>query len=223
MLFRSNLADGTATMSRFVVSAVGCLSSANRPRFVGDDEFAGQILHTGEWPHDGVDFTGKRVAVIGTGSSGIQAIPIIAEQCEHLTVFQRTASYTVPAHNAPLDPNYVLSIKADYSTFRAKNSLTRAALGGDTPTGTSSASEVSDEELDRVLSERWSKGGLLFLGGFNDSMVNKASNDRVATWVKGKIASIVHNPETARMLQPDRKSTRLNSSHEWISRMPSSA
>ena len=79
----TNLANGTATMSRFVVSAVGCLSSANRPRFVGDDEFAGQILHTGEWPHDGVDFTGKRVAVIGTGSSGIQAIPIIAEQCEH--------------------------------------------------------------------------------------------------------------------------------------------
>lgn len=199
----TNLADGTATTSRFVVSAVGCLSSANRPRFVGDDEFAGHIVHTGEWPHDGVDFTGKRVAVIGTGSSGIQAIPIIAEQCEHLTVFQRTASYTVPAHNAPLDPNYVRSIKADYATFRAKNSLTRAALGGDTPTGTSSASEVSDEELDRVLSERWAKGGLLFLGGFNDSMVNKASNDRVATWVKGKIASVVRDPETANLLQPD--------------------
>lgn len=199
----TTLDDGSHTSSRFVVSAVGCLSSANRPRFPGDDTFTGSILHTGEWPHEGVDFSGKRVAVIGTGSSGIQAIPIIAEQCEHLTVFQRTASYTIPAHNAPLDPHYVRTIKSDYSAFRAKNSLTRAALGGDTPTGTNSASEVSDEELDRTLSERWAKGGLLFLGGFNDSMVNKASNDRIATWVRNKIASIVRDPATARALQPD--------------------
>ena len=199
----TTLADGSTTTSRFVVSAVGCLSSANRPRFTGDENFAGQILHTGEWPHDGIDFGGKRVAVIGTGSSGIQAIPIIAEQCEHLTVFQRTASYTIPAHNAPLDPQYVSHIKADYANFRAKNALTRAALGGDTPTGTSSASEVSEEELDRVLNERWAKGGLLFLGGFNDSMVNKVSNDRIATWVRNKISSLVRDPNTARLLQPD--------------------
>ncbi|MEY3389203.1 MAG: hypothetical protein RLZ74_809 [Actinomycetota bacterium] len=202
-LWTTTLKDGATTTSRFVVSAVGCLSSANRPRFTGDDTFSGRIVHTGEWPHDGVDFSGKRVAVIGTGSSGIQAIPIIAEQCDHLTVFQRTASFTIPAHNAPLDPQYVRSIKSDYSTFRAKNMLTRAALGGDTPTGTTSASEVSDEELDRVLSERWAKGGLLFLGGFNDSMVNKASNDRVANWVRNKISSIVRDPRTAKLLQPD--------------------
>ncbi|NBS28683.1 MAG: NAD(P)/FAD-dependent oxidoreductase, partial [Actinobacteria bacterium] len=151
-LWTTTLKDGEQTTSRFIVAAVGCLSSANRPRFTGDETFSGRIVHTGEWPHEGVDFTGKRVAVIGTGSSGIQAIPIIAEQCDHLTVFQRTASFTIPAHNAPLDPQYVRSVKSDYSTFRAKNMLTRAALGGDTPTGTSSASEVSDEELDRVLS-----------------------------------------------------------------------
>ena len=202
-LWTTTLKDCEQTTSRFIVAAVGCLSSANRPRFTGDETFSGRIVHTGEWPHEGVDFTGKRVAVIGTGSSGIQAIPIIAEQCDHLTVFQRTASFTIPAHNAPLDPQYVRSVKSDYSTFRAKNMLTRAALGGDTPTGTSSASEVSDEELDRVLSERWAKGGLLFLGGFNDSMVNKASNDRVADWVRDKISSIVRDPRTAELLQPE--------------------
>ena len=90
-----------------------------------------------------------------------------------------------------------------FRSFRAKNALTRAALGGDTPTGTSSASEVSEEELDRVLNERWAKGGLLFLGGFNDSMVNKVSNDRIATWVRNKISSLVRDPNTARLLQPD--------------------
>ena len=202
-LWTTSLADGESIDSMFVVSAVGCLSSANRPRFVGDDDFGGQILHTGEWPHEGVDFRGKRVAVIGTGSSGIQAIPIIARECEHLTVFQRTAAYTIPAHNAPLDPEYVSTIKSDYSAFRAKNMLTRAALGGDTPTGTQSASEVTDAELDRVLTERWNKGGLLFLGGFNDSMVNRVSNERIADWVRNKIASIVSDERTARALQPD--------------------
>ncbi len=202
-VWTTTLADGELIESDFVVSAVGCLSSANRPRFAGDEEFGGRIVHTGEWPHEGVDFRGKNVAVIGTGSSGIQAIPIIAKECSHLTVFQRTASYTVPAHNAPLDPDYVRNIKADYSTFRAKNMLTRAALGGDTPTGTQSASTVSDEELDRVLSERWNKGGLLFLGGFNDSMVNETSNQRIADWVRDKIASIVTDERTARALQPD--------------------
>ena len=199
----STLADGTAFDSTYVVSAVGCLSSANRPRFAGDESFGGRIVHTGEWPKDGVDMRGKRVAVIGTGSSGIQAIPIIARECEHLTVFQRTASYTVPAHNAPLDADYVRTIKANYSEFRAKNMLTRAALGGDTPTGTQSAAAVSDDELDRILTERWNKGGLLFLGGFNDSMVNETSNERIADWVRAKISSIVSDERTARALHPN--------------------
>lgn len=199
----STLADGTTFDSTYVVSAVGCLSSANRPRFVGDESFSGRIVHTGEWPKDGVDMRGKRVAVIGTGSSGIQAIPIIARECEHLTVFQRTASYTVPAHNAPLDADYVRTIKANYSEFRAKNMLTRAALGGDTPTGPQSAAAVSADELDRVLTERWNKGGLLFLGGFNDSMVNETSNERIADWVRAKISSIVSDERTARALHPN--------------------
>lgn len=202
-VWTTTLEDGKTFESTFVVSAVGCLSSANRPRFAGDESFQGRIVHTGEWPHEGVDFQGKRVAVIGTGSSGIQSIPIIARECEHLTVFQRTASYTVPAHNAPLDPDYVRSIKDNYADFRSKNMLTRAALGGDTPTGTSSGSEVDDDELNRILTERWNKGGLLFLGGFNDSMVNEASNARIAEWVRAKISSIVADQRTARALQPD--------------------
>ena len=93
-----------ALTARFVVMATGCLSSPNTPEIPGLDDFKGATYHTGHWPHEGVDFTGKRVGVIGTGSSAIQSIPIIAEQASHLTVFQRTANYSVPAHNGPLDP-----------------------------------------------------------------------------------------------------------------------
>src|SRR5262249_6318759 len=101
--------------ARFLVMATGCLSSANGPDFPGRDSFAGKTYHTGRWPHGGVDFTGLRVAVIGTGSSAIQSIPLIAEQAAHLTVFQRTPSYSIPAHNAPLAREIVHEVKADYA------------------------------------------------------------------------------------------------------------
>ena len=109
-----------ALSTQFCIMAVGCLSAANRPAFDGLDDFKGPVYHTGEWPHEGVDLTGKRVAVIGTGSSAIQSIPIIAKQASSLTVFQRTANYTVPAWNAKLDDDYVAAIKADYPGLRAK-------------------------------------------------------------------------------------------------------
>ena len=194
--------QGQQVRARFVVTAMGCLSSANKPRFANDDQFRGEVYHTGEWPTSGVNFAGKRVAVIGTGSSGIQAIPLIAQEAKHLSVFQRTPAYTIPAHNSPNTPEYVRSIKSNYAEFRAKNKTTRAALGGDTPTGTRGAIEVSDEELNETLEARWAKGGLLFLGGFNDAMVNAASNERIAQWVRNKIASIVTNPQVAARLQP---------------------
>ena len=99
--------DGARVTATFCIMATGCLSSPNLPQFEGLESFAGERYHTGHWPHEGVDFTGKRVAVIGTGSSAVQSIPIIAAQATHLTVFQRTPNYAVPAHNAPLDPEYV--------------------------------------------------------------------------------------------------------------------
>ena len=105
---------GDRVAARFVITAMGCLSSPNTPKIPGLADFKGPTYHTGNWPHEGVDFTGKTVGVIGTGSSAIQSIPIIAQQASHLTVFQRTANYTVPAHNKPLDPDYVREVKANY-------------------------------------------------------------------------------------------------------------
>ena len=191
------------TTARFVVLGTGCLSSANVPRFPDDHLFTGGTYHTGAWPHEGVDFSGRRVAVIGTGSSGIQSIPLIAEQAAHLTVMQRTPAYSIPARNQQLAPEYVASIKANYAEFRRKNSLTRAALGGDTPTGPHGASEVNEVERRAALEERWQKGGLLFLGAFNDALTNPESNRLIADFVRDKIRSTVRNPDTARKLTPD--------------------
>ena len=199
----TNGASIATTTARFVVLATGCLSSANKPRFIDDELFAGRTYHTGAWPHEGVDFTGQRVAVIGTGSSGIQSIPVIAAQAAHLTVLQRTPAYSVPAHNETLDPRYVAEIKADYKEFRRRNSLTRAALGGDTPTGPRGAREVSDDERRAALEDRWQQGGLLFLGAFNDALLDAESNRLIADFVREKIATIVRDPATAGALQPD--------------------
>lgn len=199
----SGIAAHSHVVARFVVLATGCLSSANKPRFVDDHLFGGRVYHTGAWPHEGVDFSGKRVVVIGTGSSGIQSVPVIAQQADQLTVMQRTPAYSVPARNQKLDPEYVASIKNNYAEFRRRNKLTRAALGGDTPTGPHGACEVGDDERRAALEERWQKGGLLFLGAFNDALTNPESNRLIADFVRDKIRSIVRDPETARKLVPD--------------------
>ena len=115
---------GDRVTARFVITAMGCLSSPNTPTIPGLEDFKGPTYHTGNWPHEGVDFSAKTVGMIGTGSSAIQSIPIIAQQASHLTVFQRTANYMVPAHNKPLDPAYVSDVKANYEAMRR-----RAAVG----------------------------------------------------------------------------------------------
>ena len=195
--------DSSFVSARFVVLATGCLSSANKPRFPDDHRFAGHTYHTGAWPKEGVDFSGQRVAVIGTGSSGIQSVPVIAAEAAHLTVLQRTPAYSVPARNHKLDPQYVAGVKANYTEFRRKNSLTRAALGGDTPTGPHGAREVGEDERRLALEARWQKGGLLFLGAFNDALTSAESNRLIADFVRDKIRSIVRDPDTARKLVPD--------------------
>src|ERR1700688_4962850 len=111
---------GDSISAKFCIMAVGCLSAPNRPNFRGIEDFRGPIYHTGQWPHQGVDFTGLRVGVIGTGSSAIQSIPIIAQQAASLTVFQRTATWSVPAWNEKLTPEYLVAAKADYPALRAK-------------------------------------------------------------------------------------------------------
>ncbi len=194
--------DGSTTTAQFVVMATGCLSSENTPTFEGMDLFEGPIHHTGKWPHEGVDFTGKRVAVIGTGSSGIQAIPVIAAQAGHLTVFQRTANYSIPARNAPLDPAEQTEIKANYAEFRAANRLQSGAFGSRTQRGETSALDATDEERRAEFERRWETGGFGFLSGYIDHMLSKDSNDTIAEFARNKIADIVADPEVVALLSP---------------------
>lgn len=194
--------DGTTTRSQFLVMAVGCLSSTNLPEFPGRDSFAGPSYHTGKWPHEGVDFTGRRVAVIGTGSSAVQSIPIIAQQAAHLTVFQRTPAYTVPAHNRPLTDAEISEVKADYQGLRAANRLMSGGFGARQERGEISALEVDDETRVAEYARRWDIGGFTFLGGFNDLLLHPDSNETAARFVRERIAETVHDPDTAALLTP---------------------
>jgi cyclohexanone monooxygenase len=193
---------GDVVRARFVIMATGCLSSANVPEFKGADLFAGDTYHTGRWPHEGVDFRGKRVGVIGTGSSGIQSIPIIAQEALHLTVFQRTPSYSVPARNGVLDADEVREIKSDYAGFRARNSLMVTAFGSRTPLNDTSALVADPAAREQQFEARWEKGGFQFMGAFNDLLLLPDANEYAADFVRTKIRETVRDPEVAERLIP---------------------
>ncbi len=193
--------DGTHLSARFLVMATGCLSTANLPQIKGRESFAGSTYHTGRWPHEGVDFSAKRVGIIGTGSSAVQSIPLIAQEAQHLFVFQRTPTYSVPAHNAPLDREEERRIKADYRGFRARAAQTVFDIDGDfsaTP-----ALSVSEEERQRVYEERWRQGGLTYLGAFGDLVLDSKANETAQDFVRQKIREIVKTPKVAEALMPD--------------------
>jgi len=192
---------GDHVTAQFCIMAVGCLSAANRPPFRGREEFGGPIYHTGEWPHEGVDFTGLRVGVIGTGSSAIQSIPIMAQQASALTVFQRTATYSVPAWNEKLTPEYRKTIKADYPALRAK--ARARPTGFYFPFNMQPALEATPEERERQYQEAWERGGLPFLGAYGDLLFEKAANDTIAEFARRKIRELVKDPTTAELLCPD--------------------
>ena len=192
--------EGARVSATFCIMATGCLSSPNLPEFPGLDSFAGGRYHTGYWPHEDVDFTGKRVAVIGTGSSAVQSIPIIARQARHVTVFQRTPNYAVPAQNAPLDPEYVRQVKADYPAMRARAKETMTGIDFDY--SDRAALETSPEERAREYERRWRHGGLWFLGAFKDLMVDQEANDTAAEFVRAKIRSRVRDAAVAELLAP---------------------
>ncbi|SDO05023.1 NAD(P)/FAD-dependent oxidoreductase [Afipia sp. GAS231] len=192
---------GNKVSAKFCIMAVGCLSAANHVPFRGREDFRGPLYHTGEWPHQGVDFTGLRVGVIGTGSSAIQSIPIIAQQASHLTVFQRTATYSVPAWNAKLTPEYRDAIKADYPALRAK--ARARPTGFYFPFNMKPALEASPEEREQQYEEAWERGGLPFLGAYGDLLFEKAANDTIADFARNKIRAIVRDPATAELLCPD--------------------
>ena len=195
--------DGDQSWSaRFLVMASGPLSKPNTPAFKGLETFAGPVLHTARWPQATVDFSGKRVGIIGTGSSAIQAIPQIAQQARELTVFQRTAAYCVPAHNGPLDAAFETRIKSDYPGFRARNRRMHGGFGSELPPNPVSALAASPEEREAAFEARWRIGGFALLGAFNDLLLNQDSNALAAEFVRKKIRATVHDPEVARLLCP---------------------
>ena len=189
---------GETYVVKFLITAVGCLSTANVPDFPGLDDFAGDWYHTGQWPHEGVDFTGKRVGMIGTGSTGIQAAPVIAASAKHLTVFQRTANYSVPARNAPLTAEFRRYIKEHTSDIRA---FTHETINGMAfRIEERLAVDTLPEEREKIYEAAWERGGLQFRAAFQDMMIDKGANDTAADFVKRKIRSIVKDPKTAAIL-----------------------
>ena len=193
--------DGGERLSaRFCIMATGCLSNARTPDFKGLDGFKGDTYHTGQWPHGGVDFTGKRVGIVGTGSSAIQAIPVIAEQAAHLTVFQRTPNFSIPSRNTAMDGEYEQWWKTSYPEHRL--AARQARNGILTKLNDQSAIEVSAEERRRTYEERWAMGGTSFMAAFNDLITNKASNDTAVEFVHDKIRATVHDPAVAERLLP---------------------
>ena len=184
----------------FTIMATGCLSAARVPDFPGLKDFKGKTYHTGAWPHEGVDFTGLRVGVIGTGSSAIQSIPVIAEQAASLTVFQRTPNYSIPSRNVPMTEEYEQKWKRDYARLRDQARGTRNGILANP--NDFSALSVSDEDRRRIYEERWASGGTTFMAAFNDLIFNQDANDTAAEFVRGKIRDIVKDPATAELLAP---------------------
>ncbi len=189
---------GETLAATYLITAVGCLSTANVPKIPGLESFRGRWYHTGQWPHEGVDFSGLRVGQIGTGSTGIQAVPVIAEAAKHLTVFQRTANYSVPARNGPLSDDFKTWTKENYRTIRE--------VMHSTPNGhpfvisDRSCWDVSAEERRALYEAAWEKGGLQFRATFRDLLMDKEANDTAAEFLRAKIREIVKDPETAAKL-----------------------
>ena len=197
-LWRVSTDAGESLTAQFLITAVGCLSSANIPNIPGLDTFEGRWYHTGQWPHEGVDFRGKRVGLVGTGSTGIQAAPVIAETAAHLTVFQRTANYSVPARNGPLTPEFKRYVKENNREIRQ---VTQASVNGHPwLIADRSALKTSPEERQAIYEAAWEEGGLRFRAAFRDLLTDKVANDTAAEFIRAKIREIVKDPATAAKL-----------------------
>jgi cyclohexanone monooxygenase len=194
--------DGNSVCAKYVVLATGCLSNARMPDIKGLSDFKGKVYHTGHWPHERVDFTGLRVGVIGTGSSAIQSVPVIAEQASHLTVFQRTANFSIPARNAALTSEEREAFRENYPEIRRfAREVARNGIYTEMPDR--GALDDGDNERRAKYETRWSRGGLTFMSVYNNLALDKAANDTAANFVRQKIAEIVRDPQTAKLLQPN--------------------
>jgi len=198
--WRITTASGEEFNARYCIMATGCLSTARLPDIPGRESFAGKTYHTGHWPHEGVDFTGQTVGVIGTGSSAIQAIPVIAEQARQLFVFQRTANYSIPARNAPMTPDYEQAWKSAYAERRTKARMMRTGILY--PLNDTSALAVDAATREREYQARWAAGGLGFMAAFNDLILDRWANDTAAEFVRAQIRAIVRDPKVAEILCP---------------------
>jgi cyclohexanone monooxygenase len=194
--------DRGVAAAPFFIMGTGSLSCAQLPKVAGIENYQGRILQTAQWPHDDVDLSGKRVGVIGTGSSGVQAIPVIAEQAAELFVFQRTATYAVPAHNAPLEREYQRDVKSRYGEFRAVGRATPLGFGADRPTAEDLGSEADGDQRRERFEQYWQRGGLFFMGAYVDLMLEPEVNDSAGDFVREKIRDVVRDPETAALLSP---------------------
>ena len=192
---------GDVVQARFFIMAGGCLSLPRMPDFPGRDSFGGKLYHTGMWPHEGVDFQNMRVGVIGTGSSGVQAIPQIAAQAAHCTVFQRTPNFSLPAFNKAMDPQYERWYKRHYDARREKARYSTAGIANH-PTPDKGALEVSPQERDQAYETSWAVGTTGFTRTYKDISSNKQANDTMAEFVRNKIRNTVKDPAVAALLAP---------------------
>lgn len=192
--------DGQSYSAKYVIMATGPLSHPKKPEIDGLDDFQGETYLTGQWPHERVELKGKRVGIIGTGSTAIQAIPAIAAQGAELLVFQRTPAYSFPAGNYPLDPEYVADVKSNYQKLREHARST--PHGGTRPNTTRQTFSYSAEERLRLCEDVWQKGGQELFAYFGDLIVDEKANTEIGEFVRGKISEIVEDPEVAEALKP---------------------
>ncbi len=197
---------GETFSARFCVMATGCLSVPNTPNIEGQDNFAGEIYHTGNWPETGVDFSGKRVGIIGTGSSGIQSIPVIAEQAAHLTVFQRTPNYTMPAANAPLQADFLRQAKDNYPNIRAEQRASQVGIvgygfgfgGAENVEPTEEIRSTTAEERQRLVEEE----GFLAIRRYADIALDEEANELACDMYRAQVGRMIEDPVTAEALMP---------------------
>ena len=199
--WRVRTSAGEELRTRFLVMATGCLSKPLEPDFAGLAQYRGERYQTSRWPHAGVDFTGKRVGIIGTGSSSIQASPLIAQQAAHLYVFQRTPQFAIPAWNRALTDEEMRHAQETYEEIRRLVRQSEVGIAYEGPAH--GAKEASPESLQQQLEFAWARGGYLMLAAYPDVVTDLESNKLVSDWVKEKIRARVRDPEVARKLMPE--------------------
>ena len=192
--------DGDTVTAQFFITAVGCLSHPFVPEFDGLADFEGERYHTARWPHDGVDLDGRRVGVVGTGSTGIQLIPRVAERAVHLTVFQRTPNYAVPARNRPLDQERYAEIRANYDEIW--DHARGQSMGMPIDYEHEAPLDLSPEEMEAALEKRWQQGGFYFLRTFETTLLDEETNEVVSEFIREKIRETVDDPAVAETLVP---------------------